>query len=1532
MVDSSRDLYPVFKEAYSFHIPESHKAFYSSEDLEKFLRARYSFFEERPAEVKVAVYDPPGDFFWLVNSTIVEVAMPDSPFIIDTILDYLQSREIPIHLLIHPILHVKRSGARLSEMAGDAESFVYIEVMRLPDEDRKSLQRDLTANLTDVRRIVKDFPAMRDAQDTLTFDEPRTPAEGRWIQDHFVYLGMAEVRNGKLEEPFLGLLARPELRRLAEKEIPEAEGPVSYRETRIMSEVNRRRPLYLILMIGKQRTLAVVGHFSRRGESALREYTPFRAKLDEIARDFRQPETSYFRKQMYRVAQILPVGILATRPASFLKEALATIIEHLYTDDVQYALLADTTYQLAWIVAVIPARDRERIPGSAFTAWKEETGARETLQVRGILERNEIFFCAITAERQVREVIKSLEERAPTMFQSWRSRFRRSVARRIVGEKNIQQALARFFRDMSPEYELQEEPEEALTDLLLIEDMKDGAPPRVAYYPKGAEIDRVKIYSVEKRGLAELVPILADFGFTIIGENTFPYGARSAVSFTTAAREADDPGRVRISKVLELILAGELGSDAANALVFSAKLDHRELQLVRAWCAYVLQIDRSMTRASLYRVLLAYPAQVRVLIEFFRARFDQGTTREEDVLRSFDLLRSSQDDLVFRALWNVIRATVRTNFFAGKKEISFKVTSADLPGLARPVPLFEIFVHAHDFEGIHLRGGRVARGGIRWSDRPDDFRTEIHGLMKAQMVKNTIIVPVGSKGGFVLKKPASSPEALKAAGIAAYKRYIGALLDLTDNRDAKGRVVPAAVTRLDSDDPYLVVAADKGTATFSDTANAVAQEKGFWLSDAFASGGQNGYDHKKQGITARGAWESVRRHFYELGIDADKENITIAGIGDMSGDVFGNGLLLSENVRLLAAFNHKYIFLDPDPDPAASFRERKRLFENVLNWDAYKSALISKGGGVFDRSARTIALSKEVREVLGVKAASLPGEELVKAVLKAQVDLLWNGGIGTYVKASNETHYQAGDALNDRVRIDGKELRARVAAEGGNLGFTQAGRVEASNAGVRLNTDAIDNSAGVDMSDHEVNLKILLDGLMRSGQISGESERTKWIRRLEPDMVRLVLRHNVSNNLALSLDERRMGSQFAYFRALIKFLNREGLIQREADAIPFEADLDRMEESGKRLGRPVLAHLLGTAKLYITDVLLASEAFHGEEWNPLLFRYFPEVLVNRFRDAVLAHPLRREIVITEAVNEIINHGGIAFFQRAVMETGRPLPDIAETWMRVSALVGRAEISRIESSEGSVPAPVFSAYQTSLEEEVYRIVTRVLKDATPGLSPGKADAYRKILHELAEEGEARLPREVRAVLRAGNGDTQAAMTYAFRRVFAMVDAFEIFQATNVRGEHWKVSDYVRFVERCRVQELREWIEEAPAVSPWDLRFRMRVEGRLGELTALVMRAKIPVESEVRPIVDEIRSLNAREALDLPALYELLSGAIDRVNTALLSGGNPEKVKSRPEKNSSSSSPRGGKQKRDGRVRAGGKKVSARRGQPRQRPGK
>ncbi len=1483
MADSPRDLYPAFKEAYSFHIPASHRAFYSSEDLEKFLHARFAFFEERQSEVKVAVYDPPTDFFWLVNSTLIEVAMPDSPFIIDTILDYLQSREIPIHLLIHPILQVTRSGARLDAMSGEAESFVYIEVMRLLDEDRESLQNDLTANLTDVRRIVKDFPAMRDAQDQLDFPETKSAAEGQWIKDHFVYLGMAEARGGKLEEPFLGLLSRPELRLLAEKEIRSTDRTVVYRETRIMSEVNRRRPLYLILIAGMGRTLAVVGHFSRRGESALREYTPFRAKLDAIGREFRQPETSYFRKQMYRVAQILPVGILATRPEEFLKEALSTVIEHLYTDDVQFALLEDSSYKLAWIVAVIPARDRERIPGPAFAAWKEELGVREALQVRGILERNEIFFCAVNSDRPVAELLSSLADRAPTMFQSWRSRFRRGVARRIVGEKNIQQALTRFFRDMSPEYELQEEPEEALSDLLLIEEMRETDPPRVAYYHRDASLDRLKIYSVEKRGLAELVPILADFGFTIIGENTFPYAGRTTISFSTSARQADEAGRRRVCKILELILAGEISSDAANALVFSAGLDDRELQLVRAWCAYVLQIDRSMTRASLYRVLLAYPAQLRVLVEFFRSRFVEGNVSEEDVTRSFETLRSSQDDLVFRSLWNVIRATVRTNFFTGQREISFKLTSGSLPGLARPVPLFEIFVHAHDFEGIHLRGGRVARGGIRWSDRQDDFRTEIHGLMKAQMVKNTIIVPVGSKGGFVLKRPPSSPEAFKAAGVAAYKKYIGALLDLTDNRDAKGNVVPARGKRLDSDDPYLVVAADKGTATFSDTANAIAKEKGYWLSDAFASGGQNGYDHKKQGITARGAWESVRRHFYELGVDADTERISVVGIGDMSGDVFGNGLLISENVRLLAAFNHKFIFLDPDPDPAASFRERKRLFDNVLNWDAYQSDLISKGGGIFERSARAIPLSAEAQQALGLPESSLSGEELIKGVLRAPVDLLWNGGIGTYVKASSETHYQAGDALNDRVRIDGAELRVRVAAEGGNLGFTQAARVEASLAGVRLNTDAVDNSAGVDMSDHEVNLKILLDGLMRAGRIDGEGERTMWIRRLEPEMVRLVLAHNVSNNLALSLDERRLRSQFAYVRALIKFLNREGLIQREADAIPFEADLDRMEESGKRLGRPILAHLLGTAKLHITDTILASDAFHGEEWNPLLFRYFPDVLVSSFRDAVLAHPLRREIIITEVVNEIVNNGGIALFQRAVMETGRTLPEIAEGWMRVSTLVGREEISRMTEGNGRIPAQIFSAYQSSLEEEVYRITTRTLKNAE--LAPtllGKAEEYRKILHELADEGEARLPRDVRAVLRSAHADVQERMSRAFRRIFAMVDAFDIFTAQVIRGEHWAVGAYARFVDGYRIQEIREWIEEAPSSSAWDLRFRMRVGSQLGELTALVMRAKSPVESEIRPMIEEIRSLKARDALDLPAVFELLSGAADRIRASNGSG--------------------------------------------------
>ncbi|MFN9211155.1 MAG: NAD-glutamate dehydrogenase domain-containing protein, partial [Betaproteobacteria bacterium] len=700
-----------------------------------------------------------------------------------------------------------------------------------------------------------------------------------------------------------------------------------------------------------------------------------------------------------------------------------------------------------------------------------------------------------------------------------------------------------------------------------------------------------------------------------------------------------------------------------NRLVLRAGLSAAEIVILRAYAKYLKQIGFALSQASIESALAAQPHIAHMLVRLFVLRFDPrqhdaaaAAAQIRAIEAALDRVTSLSEDRALRQVLALVVATLRTNYWrtgaghsgaAGPPRpfVSFKFDSARIPGLPEPKPLYEIFVYSPRFEGIHLRGGKVARGGLRWSDRPEDFRTEVLGLVKAQMVKNTVIVPVGSKGGFVLKKAPpligqnAERDAFMREGVACYQDYLRGLLDLTDNLVAGKVVPPPLVVRHDGDDPYLVVAADKGTATFSDYANAISAEYGHWLGDAFASGGSVGYDHKAMGITARGAWESVKRHFRELGVNTQTTEFTVVGIGDMSGDVFGNGMLLSRHIRLLAAFDHRHVFLDPAPDAAASFAERERLFKLPRSsWADYDEKLISAGGGVWSRAEKSIPVSPQMAAVLGIAPGRLPPTELISAILKAPVDLLYNGGIGTYVKASAESHAQVGDRANDALRIDGRDLRCKVVAEGGNLGFTQRGRIEAALAGVRINTDAIDNSAGVDTSDHEVNIKILLGLAIADGELT-DNQRNTLLAEMTDEVAALGLRDNIFQTHSLSLAGRmgvRLIDQQARF---IRFLEKRGLLNRAIEFLPSDEEIAERKTKGIALTSPERAVLLAYSKMWLYDVVLASDLPEDPWVGTALARYFPAPLRSRFAGYIARHPLKREIVAAHVINSMINRVG-----------------------------------------------------------------------------------------------------------------------------------------------------------------------------------------------------------------------------------------------------------------------------------------------------
>jgi glutamate dehydrogenase len=827
-----------------------------------------------------------------------------------------------------------------------------------------------------------------------------------------------------------------------------------------------------------------------------------------------------------------------------------------------------------------------------------------------------------------------------------------------------------------------------------------------------------------------------------------------------------------------------------------------------------------------------------MLLRLFVARFDPDRRDDltadqirDEIEQAIDAVESLDEDRILRSFLNVVGAILRTNFFQVDDDgrpapyLSFKLDPSHVPLLPLPRPRFEIFVYSPRVEGIHLRGGKVARGGLRWSDRPEDFRTEILGLMKAQMVKNALIVPVGSKGGFVVKRPPSEGgrEALQKEAIACYRAFLSGLLDITDNIAGGEVVAPDRVVSYDEGDPYLVVAADKGTASFSDIANEVSAHSKFWLGDAFASGGSNGYDHKQIGITARGAWESVKRHVGELGTDVQATDFTVVGIGDMSGDVFGNGMLLSPHIKLVAAFNHAHVFLDPDPDPDTSFGERKRLFARARSsWSDYDQSLISEGGGVYPRSAKSIRISEQVRESLGTEDEQLTPNELIQAILRAPVDLLWNGGIGTYVKASTETHGDAGDKANDAVRLDARRLRCRVVGEGGNLGFTQRGRIEYALAGGRINTDAIDNVAGVNCSDHEVNIKILLDSLVATGDMT-EKQRNELLVAMTDAVAEQVRYGSYTQTQALSLAVAQAASMVDVHARLITHLEQVAGLDREIECLPTDEVINDRKVSHQGLVAPELAVLMAHCKIHLYAQLLDSDLPEDEYLGHDLERYFPPPLPERYAEQMRAHRLRREIIATVVANQLVDRAGTTFVFRLSEETGASAALLARAYAAAREILDMPSFwSAVEGLDNQVEAQI----QLKMLIEGRRLVERATRWLVTAY-PDQIDIARTIRYfeDGAEMLRAALPdvldgadrgayeRWASELQAAGVDPTLAARVAGMPSMIALFDIVEAARTSN-RTPDEVMTIYFRLGSRIELNWLRDRIIDLPRTNLWE----------------------------------------------------------------------------------------------------------------------
>ncbi|WP_030436238.1 NAD-glutamate dehydrogenase [Actinoplanes subtropicus] len=1075
------------------------------------------------------------------------------------------------------------------------------------------------------------------------------------------------------------------------------------------------------------------------------------------------------------------------------------------------------------------------------------------------------------------------------------------VLERKLGEESARELFGRYANAYPDSYKDGHTPYEGMQDLAKLELLEEEGQLEMHLYRKRRQVAggepepddhdvRFKVYRYgEPMMLSAVLPVLHSLGVQVVDERPYEIRRSDGTIYLydfglrppTEHRELAEV-RPQVENAFAAAWRGEAEVDGFNELVLRAGLTWRQVVVLRAYAKYQRQAGSLFSQRYIESTFIAYPEIARLLVTLFETRFsprlqagEQERTRlagelVERITELLDGVESLDQDRILRSYLTLVRATLRTSFFQRgpdgrpKNYVAFKLDPKAIPDLPEPRPKYEIFVYSPRFEGVHLRFGAVARGGLRWSDRREDFRTEILGLVKAQMVKNAVIVPVGAKGGFVLKqKPGDRDEAVEC-----YKRFITALLDVTDNIHAGKIVPPRDVVRHDGDDPYLVVAADKGTATFSDIANEISVGKEFWLGDAFASGGSAGYDHKKMGITARGAWESVKKHFRDLGVDTQTQDFTVVGVGDMSGDVFGNGMLLSEHIRLIAAFDHRHIFLDPSPDAAASFAERRRLFDLPRSsWNDYSRELISSGGGVYPRTAKSIPITPEVRAALDLgDATAVSPADLMKAILKAPVDLLFNGGIGTYVKAVSETHADVGDKTNDPIRINGSQLRVKVVGEGGNLGLTQRGRIEFARAGGRIYTDFIDNTAGVDCSDHEVNIKILLGGAVADGELS-VPDRDALLAQMTDEVAALVLRDNYEQAAALGNARSQAHSLLPVHRRMLTSLEESGQLNRELEALPTDAELAARSEAGEGLAAPEFAVLLAYVKITLERDILADELVDEAWTHDVLARYFPTPLRERFGARMAGHRLRREIISTALVNEVVNRGGTSFVYRAMEESGASAADVMRAYVVVREAFGLAEIWRAaEELDNQVP----TSAQTLVFLESRRLLDRAVRwlvstrrsplDVTgeiARLQPGVHELLPQVASVLVGVERRSMDEHVATLVDKGVPMELAERVTWANYGFGLLDVLTAAASTG-RDPLEVAQVYFVLSERFQIDQLLSHISRLPRGDRWQTLARMALRYDLyAALAALTVEVLESTESTsaARERVDEWEQVNA-----------------------------------------------------------------------------
>jgi glutamate dehydrogenase len=1294
---------------------------------------------------------------WESERSVLMFVTDDAPFLVDSVRMVLDQHELGIHLLVHPMLHVRRDDRRVITDAaaedGPIEAWTLIEIDRCDPDLGALLEGEIRDAIVNVQRAVADFAPMQARLRSVAADDPLL----MWLADeNFVFLGAVTYRrsaSGLVVEPD-SLLGEYRTGRLDPDRIdpPPFPGNARYAIGRTDAVADIHRPARMAAIAvrpdGTDDEIRFVGLLG----SAAYRHSAFAipvigTRANEVISRTAGSIANHTGRAVRNVIETLPRDVLFELGVDDLTDLVEQIVGLQERRIVRVFDVAEPVGP--WTTVLV------YVPRSRFTATLPERVAALVAEHYGGDTRDLETFVGTSSLARISMTVRSapssdpsgLAEEIDEVSRTWGERAREALVD-VLGEVEGHRVWSVVGPTVPADYEAGVRPSAAVGDLVHIEAMLSGRDEMRTSF--GKSIDalegawRFRVFLRDRPAtIAELVPILQHLGLPPLDERPYVFvGEQATIHLDDIGVQVDQPvisdeQHAEVQRAFADLMHGDVDADALNRLVLAGGLDRRQIAVLRTYTRYLRQVTFPFSSVYIAAAIVRHPEIARGLAEVFDAKFDPRLDLDlparrahvesvrARVLAQLDAIPSLDDDRVCRAFLTLIDATDRTSAFVGRDEIAVKLRPHDIAFVPLPRPEFEIFVCSAKVEGVHLRGGRIARGGLRWSDRPEDFRTEVLGLVKAQMVKNAVIVPTGAKGGFVIKgssRDQADRDAVRSAGIDRYRRFVQALLDVTDNVVGDEVVHPANMVIYDGKDPYLVVAADKGTATFSDIANDIAIEHDFWLGDAFASGGSHGYDHKAMGITARGAWESVRRHARVIGKDVDTDELTVVGIGDMSGDVFGNGMLLSSRLKLIAAFDHRHVFVDPDPDPATSYAERRRLFELPRSsWADYDAGLISSGGGVYSRALKSITISNELRRAIRLPktVTALGPDELISAILRAPVDLLWNGGIGTYVKAASETHADVGDRANDAVRVNGADLRARIVAEGGNLGLTQLGRVEYAIKGGLIYTDAIDNSAGVDCSDHEVNLKVLLDQLVRDGELTVK-KRNDLLVEMTDDVARLVLDDNRAQTLALMIARTQSLAMVNVHARYLDTLEAEGYLDRHLEFLPSDKQIAERQAAGSGLRAPEFAVMIAYTKNADVVEVLDSDLPDDPALESDLMAYFPPGVRERFPDAIRSHRLRREIVATTIVNNMVNLAGISFDHRMTEDSGASVSDVARAFLASRDIFGFADTWREIDDLGS---SISLDTQISLFLDARRMTERgtfwLLRHRRPPLDIGEA---------------------------------------------------------------------------------------------------------------------------------------------------------------------------------------------------------------------